>query len=272
MKLSKRMEAIAAMVTHGGRLADIGTDHAYVPIVLVERGVVQSAIAMDIRPGPLARAQENIAAAGLADRMDTRLSDGLSELAPGEADTIVIAGMGGMLIKQILSNGREAAHSARELILQPQSDLTEFRSFLQREGYRILDEDMLCEDGKYYTVIKAVWKQDTEQTLAAADSMQEQAEEPDDKWTRMQEAYGPVLLAQKHPVLKEFLQKEQRQLQKLLEELSGAGIHKSDVECPESDTDREGLHTEAQERIVRRRNTLAQRLECCRQALQALEG
>ena len=93
MKLSDRLEMIASFVEHGNRLADIGTDHGYVPIYLVQTGRVPSALAMDVRKGPLLRAEEHIREAGLSGRIQTRLSDGLKKLAPGEADTVVIAGM-----------------------------------------------------------------------------------------------------------------------------------------------------------------------------------
>ncbi len=268
MKLSNRMEAIAAMVTPGGRLADIGTDHAYVPIALLERGIMQSAIAMDVRSGPLARARAHIADAGLTERIDTRLSDGLSDLAPQEADTIILAGMGGMLIRQILSNGRVTAHSARELVLQPQSDLAVLRRFLQEDGYRILDEDMICEDGKYYTVIKVTGSPHTE----SDDLLPERNGKRIGGWTDAEAAYGPVLLAQKHPVLKEYLQKEEKQLQRLLTELTDAAIHKADEEVTQSDAGVKEQRTDAQKRIIRRRRELMQRLECCRQALHKMEG
>ena len=94
MQLSIRMQAVADMVTPGGRIADIGTDHGYVPIYLVEQNKTDHAIAMDVRKGPLARAGENIVRFGCSDRIETRLSDGLAMLKPGEADTVIIAGMG----------------------------------------------------------------------------------------------------------------------------------------------------------------------------------
>ena len=102
MQLSIRMQAVADMVTPGGRIADIGTDHGYVPIYLVEQNKTDHAIAMDVRKGPLARAGENIVRFGCSDRIETRLSDGLAMLKPGEADTVIIAGMGGLLSIRIL--------------------------------------------------------------------------------------------------------------------------------------------------------------------------
>lgn len=117
------MKAVASMVTTGGILADIGTDHAYVPIALVQRQKIKGAIAMDINEGPLARAQEHIRAARLEEYIQTRLSDGAEALLPNEADSILIAGMGGELILHILTEGESVCSTAKELILQPQSEI-----------------------------------------------------------------------------------------------------------------------------------------------------
>ena len=106
MQLSKRLSAVASLITEGSRLADIGTDHGYVPIALVENGSIPSAVAMDVNKGPLERAQEHIREKHLEDRIKTRLSDGVKALEEGEADAVLIAGMGGMLVIRILDAGR----------------------------------------------------------------------------------------------------------------------------------------------------------------------
>ena len=125
------------MVTTGGILADIGTDHAYVPIALVQRQKIKGAIAMDINEGPLARAQEHIRAARLEEYIQTRLSDGAEALLPNEADSILIAGMGGELILHILTEGESVCSTAKELILQPQSEIHKVREYLrQHQTYR----------------------------------------------------------------------------------------------------------------------------------------
>jgi tRNA (adenine22-N1)-methyltransferase len=209
IRLSKRMKAVAAMVTTGGILADVGTDHGYVPIALLQRQKIRGAIAMDINPGPLARARENIAAAHLEDYIQTRLSDGVEALSPGEADSILIAGMGGELMIHILSEGEALCASARELILQPQSDIRKVREYLREHKYRIVDEDMVCEEGKYYPMMRAV------------------KVEENDAWSRMSEEtriacdlYGPQLLRNGNPVLRRFLVRQHRQLTQLLQKLS----------------------------------------------------
>lgn len=128
---------MASMVTTGGILADIGTDHAYVPIALVQRQKIKGAIAMDINEGPLARAQEHIRAARLEEYIQTRLSDGAEALLPNEADSILIAGMGGELILHILTEGESVCSTAKELILQPQSEIHKVREYLAGISIRL---------------------------------------------------------------------------------------------------------------------------------------
>ena len=135
-------------------LADIGTDHAYVPITAIRRKLCKKAIACDISPGPLGIAKKNVLEAGLTDLIETRLGDGLDPLRVSEADTIVIAGMGGMAIAQILETGLAAAKGAK-LILQPQHDLEELRRRLGGMGLIISCEAVSREGGRFYVVIMA---------------------------------------------------------------------------------------------------------------------
>ena len=107
MELSKRLTAVASLVTEGASVADIGTDHGYIPIYLVKQQIAEKAIALDINRGPLERARLHITGHGLKDRIETRLSDGLANVVPGEVDTMVAAGMGGALIIKILKEGRD---------------------------------------------------------------------------------------------------------------------------------------------------------------------
>ena len=156
MQLSQRLSSVASMVTAGNCLADVGTDHGYVPIYLYERKIIPHAIAMDVNKGPLERAALHIAESGMKEAIETRLSDGLTALKPGEADSVVVAGMGGPLIIRILSAHPEITESLKELILQPQSEISEVRIWLYEQGYEIVEEHMVFEDGKYYPMFKAV--------------------------------------------------------------------------------------------------------------------
>ena len=148
-ELSKRLQAVADLVTPGMRLADVGTDHAYIPIYLTQNGVVPSAIAMDINKGPLERADAHILEHGLDGKIVTRLSDGLVNLKIKEADTMIAAGMGGGLVIHILNEDPAKTRSLKELILQPQSELAKVRRYLEEYRFRIVAEDMVEEDGKY---------------------------------------------------------------------------------------------------------------------------
>ncbi|MCI8591488.1 MAG: SAM-dependent methyltransferase [Lachnospiraceae bacterium] len=191
MQLSERLRAVASLVTPGSRLADVGTDHAYVPIWLWEQGRIPSAIAMDVGKGPLSRAEEHIRAHHGEDVIETRLSDGLEKLFFGECDSLVIAGMGGMLMRKILADGQALLPGIRELVLQPQSDIHEVRRFLQGAGWQIMDEKIVFEEGKYYPMFRAV---------------QGAVEHDREIWFR----YGRILLERKDPVLKQYLEKEER--------------------------------------------------------------
>ncbi len=156
MNISKRLSRLAAMVTEGSRLADVGTDHGYVPLCLYRQGRIPSAIAMDINEGPLERARAHIREAGLEHYIETRLSDGLHALRAGEADTVLIAGMGGGLTERILTDGKGVLETVRELVLQPQSEIWRVRRFLCENGWRIVCEDIVLDEGKYYPMFRAV--------------------------------------------------------------------------------------------------------------------
>ena len=152
MKLSKRMETIASYVGKTENLADVGCDHGYLSIELIRRNVANHVYAMDINKGPLEHAKEHIIEAGLSGQIDVILCDGLKGLTPGMVDTVVIAGMGGPLMIDILSESKNVADMVKEFVLQPQSEINDFRHYLCDNGYRIEHEDIVFEDGKYYPI------------------------------------------------------------------------------------------------------------------------
>ena len=151
IKLPPRLAAIAALVPPGARLADVGTDHALLPIRLLLDGKVKSAVATDIRPGPLSRAQENAASAGV-EGLRCILCDGLTGVSPEEADTIVIAGMGGENIAAILRAAPWACERAF-LILQPMSRPEELRGALPSLGLSICAERLVIDSGRLYSIL-----------------------------------------------------------------------------------------------------------------------
>lgn len=233
VQISRRLKAVAAMVTPGVRLADVGTDHGYIPIYLIQTEKIRCAVAMDINQGPLERAQEHIRQYGLGEQIETRLSDGLYALAPGEADSIVIAGMGGLLMVRILEEGKAVLETGPELILQPQSEIRQVRAYLETEGYEIVQEDLVLEEGKYYPMMRAV-----KRGAKAA------GEETDPLLRELGLRFGPKLLAEHHPLLDAYLKREEMLSLRVLESL-------------------DGKHTEA---AVRRRLEIGQELELLRSA------
>jgi tRNA (adenine22-N1)-methyltransferase len=150
MELSPRLKAVAELVPRGARLADIGTDHAYLPVWLLLEGRIPSAIAADLREGPLARAQETAVRCSVADRVSFRLCDGLTAVGPDEADTIAIAGMGGETIASILAAAPWTRD--RQLLLQPMTSFPDLRLWLQRNGYRIQQERICREGERLYSI------------------------------------------------------------------------------------------------------------------------
>jgi len=205
MQLSKRLEAVAGMVTPGNRVADIGCDHAYVSIYLLNKGIAPSVVAMDVNEGPLVRARENIKKYGFGDRIDTRKSNGLEKLNAGEADTVLIAGMGGALMVDIILEHKEVVSSLKELILQPQSEIFKVRQMLCDIGFFITHENMVKEDGKYYVMMKA------EESVLFEDKYKLAGEE--------HFHFGRLLLEQRHPILLEFFNKERLMNQNIYQSL-----------------------------------------------------
>lgn len=193
MELSKRMQAVADFVTAGYITADIGTDHAYIPIYLIEQNISPKVFAMDINEGPLLRASDHVSAYGYEKKIILRQSDGMKALEEGEAQSIVIAGMGGGLVVKILSDSWKVTCSLKECVLQPQSEIAKVRTFLLEHGFSFVDESMVLEDGKFYPMMKVVPPSKVH---------------PSEEWTKCQIRYGKLLLESKHPVLKLFLEKE----------------------------------------------------------------
>lgn len=156
-QLNPRLSVAAGAVPSGAVVADVGTDHAYLPIWLVKKGICPNAIAMDIRQGPLDRARENIRRYQVENKISLRLSDGLERLCPGEAAVIVIAGMGGELIGRILARAPWLKEKPARLVLQPMSAAAELRVWLSEEGFAIEKETAVLDAGRIYTVMEAVF-------------------------------------------------------------------------------------------------------------------
>ena len=203
--MNLRLRTLAQMVDQGARIADIGTDHAYLPIQLVKEGKVDYAIASDVAAGPLQNAEKDIVAAGLKDKIETRLGSGLETVsAQDRIDTVVIAGMGGKLMTNILDEAWSENFHFATLILEPNVGEPGVREWLSTHKYQIIDEKIISEAGHIYELIKA---QKVESTIRLTDR---------------QIFFGPEILKEKNQV---FYQKWQDQLayhQRLLSNLNKA--------------------------------------------------
>ncbi len=205
--LTDRMKCVASMVTEGNMVADIGCDHAYVSIYLMQQSIAKKVIAMDVRKGPLEIALKNVNKYGFNHEIETRLSDGLAKLKEKEVDTIIIAGMGGILISDILDVGKHILEQGVELILQPQSDIHIVREKLHELGYSIVLEDMLIDMDKYYTVIKANKLNKDNGSDISYDKL-------------IFYKYGKYLLDNKSDILHKYLLKEQDAYNRVLSSLN----------------------------------------------------
>lgn len=150
-----RLECIVSMVDKCQTVADIGTDHGYVAEMLLRNKICENIIATDLNEGPLNRAKEHLFNVNLQDKCDFRLGSGLTVLNEGEADAIIIAGMGGDLISDIIEASNEIAQNSKQLILQPMTAVDSLRLYLAENGFRIIDENIVKEFHHFYFIIKA---------------------------------------------------------------------------------------------------------------------
>lgn len=195
--LSKRLQTVADMMLSGGVAADIGCDHAFVAIYLVSTGKASAAIAMDVNSGPLERAAAHIREAGVEGKIHLRLSDGMDRLEAGEADTIIISGMGGALTERILRAKQTVLQSAKELVLSPQSEIYKVRYLLHERGFRIVSEQMVQDKGKYYVVMRAVHGK--EHYLES-----------------IEYTYGKCLIESGDSVFREYMKREEARVRRIL--------------------------------------------------------
>lgn len=230
--LSKRLQAVVSMVTAGNRVCDVGCDHGFVSIYLIEHKISPGVLAMDLRSGPLSAAKKHIAERGLDSQIETRMSDGLHNYDAGEADTLICAGMGGKLMMRILSEDKAKTESFREMVLQPQSEIENFRAWLREQEYDITDEIMIEEDGKFYPMMKVV--------LGGAVS-EDEALQNKLNLCKLADRYGLLLLQRKDKTLADFLKREERIYQEILAGLCANGL---------SDEKRESRYAEVAELLA----------------------
>ena len=156
MIINSRLLKIAETIRRGDRVADIGTDHAYLPIYLIKKGISPKVFACDVADGPLQNAKVNIDKSSV-DNIELRKGNGLNAVKPDEAETFVIAGMGGDLIIKILDASSFIKNATYEIILQPMTSVEDLRLYLCENGFFIKSESAVRSAGRIYTVIKAVY-------------------------------------------------------------------------------------------------------------------
>lgn len=176
--LDQRLAAVASLVRQGAFFADIGTDHAYLPLFLVKTGKVSRAVASDINEGPAESARAHIAAAGLSDKIEVRVTDGLTGLSDAGLSDIAICGMGGELIRDILSAAPFVKDGKIRLILQPMSRIDVLRRYLAKEGFEITEERRTKEGDKLY-VCMAVTYSGVSHSLSLAEALLGKADKAD---------------------------------------------------------------------------------------------
>lgn len=202
-KLSQRLKVVADFVPQNSRVADIGSDHAYLPVYLMKQKQIEFGIASEVAKGPLDNAIQEIKAEGLSDRIDTRLADGLLSVQPEDKiDCVTIAGMGGTLIKNILENGKSHLSGNELLILQPNVGENRLRTWLMNNQYEISDETILREDGHTYEIIVA-----------------KKTDEPV-KYTEQEIKFGPFLLKQHSDVFVEKWENEIERIEMVIDQMN----------------------------------------------------
>jgi len=220
------MQMNASLVPAGSRVADIGCDHGKLAVYLIEKNIATHVIASDIGEGPLGRAVTTVNEAGLTDKIDLRLADGAKGIkrnddgAP-EVDVIVMAGIGGMLALDIVRDSIDIYRDIDCFVIQAQSNIDVLRSTMDELGFAIIDEDMVYEDGKFYTAIKYRYSAKTDDVTHVSYITDEgDKAQYHGSLTEAELLYGPLLISKSHNVLHEMLMKDKEKYEGILKDLS----------------------------------------------------
>ena len=219
MELSKRLKRIAEHVDKCESVADIGTDHGYIPIYLVKEGICKKAIASDINKGPIEKAKVNVAFEGVSDKVKCLLGPGLNPLKVGEVNGVILAGMGGNLTRDILLADMDKVKKYDFIILQPAQNPEVLREFLYKNDYEIIDEDLIKDEGRFYELFKVKYNENSEK-LVFHDELEYEV--------------SPLLREKNHPLFKEFIEEKINRCETILsfikEDTEAAKKRKSDLE------------------------------------------
>lgn len=199
MEISKRLEFIARYIDECNSIVDVGTDHGYIPIYAVKNELCKQAIASDINKDPVKKAKLNVALEGLSSKIDTRLGGGLQTVKKGEVEGVVIAGMGGNLIRDILEFDKHKLPYFKFLILQPAQNPEVLREYLYTNGYEIIAEDLCFDEGIYYELFKV--KKSSKEKMELSPIYYE---------------FSPILIKKKHPLLLGYLKEKEEKYKRIL--------------------------------------------------------
>ena len=219
MELSKRLKRIAEHVDKCESVADIGTDHGYIPIYLVKEGICKKAIASDINKGPIEKAKVNVAFEGVSNKVKCLLGPGLNPLKVGEVNGVILAGMGGNLTRDILLADMDKVKKYDFIILQPAQNPEVLREFLYKNDYEIIDEDLIKDEGRFYELFKVKYNENSEK-LVFEDGLYYEV--------------SPLLREKNHSLFKEFIEGKINRCETILsfikEDTEAAKKRKSDLE------------------------------------------
>lgn len=219
MELSKRLKRIAEHVDKCESVADIGTDHGYIPIYLVKEGICKKAIASDINKGPIEKAKVNVAFEGVSDKVKCLLGPGLNPLKVGEVNGVILAGMGGNLTRDILLADMDKVKKYDFIILQPAQNPEVLREFLYKNDYEIIDEDLIKDEGRFYELFKVKYNENSEKLVFEDELYYE---------------VSPLLREKNHSLFKEFIEEKINRCETILsfikEDTEAAKKRKSDLE------------------------------------------
>jgi tRNA (adenine22-N1)-methyltransferase len=203
MELSKRLNWIIDKINNVDVIMDVGTDHGYIPIYLIKNNIAKKVIASDINKGPLKKASINALLDGVSDKVDLRLGGGLEPLKNNECQAVIIAGMGGNLIRDILETDLSKVKKLNYLILQPAQNPEVLREYLYKHNYEILDEDICLDENKYYELFKVKYKEGDYPSLES-----------------IFYEISPVMLNKKLPIFKEYIENKIKKNEKILESIT----------------------------------------------------
>ena len=218
LRLSRRLKALVQMVPHGVKIADIGTDHAFLPCYLLREKIASAAIGVEVNKGPYHKACATVEEYDLLEKIEIRLGDGLAVIKPGEVNAIIIAGMGGTVIRDILEKSPQVVASLDKLIIQPMRAPELVREWLVEHAWSISEEELIYEDKRFYQIIGAIPQRSENRKSVGVQFSPVLMNEF--ILNELETLYGPILMNKRHPLLAGLVEKDMKGLQEIINELA----------------------------------------------------